>query len=245
MDATTKSVKVVNKKYSDKQKDDSTQRYLPFAEIRDNLLIMKDWSSRMILKVQAVNFNLKSTEEQDSIIYTYQRFLNSLRFPIQILVRSLKVDIDEYINKLKNLAVKQTNPLLQEQTYRYVDFLKNLVDIAQIMKKEFYIVVPFDEEEDKSVRDIWFFGAFKNFWNAIKQEQDISAIKAKRKRVEYLKKNNSERVNMIKASLENIWLKAEILKKDELVKLQINYHNPQVNYSNKVKWDTAKLDINN
>ena len=87
--------------------DSTTQRYLPFSEIRDNLMIMKDGSSRMVLKVHAVNFNLKSSEEQDAIIYAYQRFLNSLRFPIQIIVRSLKVDIENYISKLKNLAVKQ------------------------------------------------------------------------------------------------------------------------------------------
>jgi hypothetical protein len=107
----------------------------------------------MVLKVKAVNFNLKSEEEQDSIIYSYQRFLNSLRFPVQIIVRSLKVDIDAYINKLKNLAVKQQNPLLQEQAYRYIDFLVNLIDMAQIMKKDFYIIVPYDTNENKSVRN--------------------------------------------------------------------------------------------
>ena len=74
--------------------DDSTQRYLPFGEIRDNVMYMKDGSARIILAVQPVNFSLKSEQEQDAIIYSYQRFLNSLRFPVQILVRSLKVDIE-------------------------------------------------------------------------------------------------------------------------------------------------------
>jgi uncharacterized protein affecting Mg2+/Co2+ transport len=118
---------------------------------------MKDSSSRMVLKVHSINFNLKSEEEQDSIIYAYQRFLNTLRFPIQIIVRSLKVDIEGYINKLKNLAVRQINPLLQEQTYKYIDFLVNLVDLAQIMKKDFYIIVPFDNDQNKSIRDTSFF----------------------------------------------------------------------------------------
>lgn len=147
-DKTADSVKSKQKAPS----DTTTQRYLPFSEIRDNMLIMKDGSTRMVIKVKAINFNLKSEEEQDSIIYSYQRFLNSLRFPIQIIVRSLKVDIDSYINKLKNLAVKQQNPLLQEQAYRYIDFLVNLIDMAQIMKKDFYIVVPYDSDDNKSVR---------------------------------------------------------------------------------------------
>ncbi|MDD4530539.1 MAG: hypothetical protein PHO80_03255 [Candidatus Gracilibacteria bacterium] len=239
MDKTTQSIKTAKKPLT----NNTTQRYLPFSEIRDNLIVMKDGSSRIILRVNAVNFNLKSIEEQDSIIYTYQRFLNSLRFPIQILVRSLKVDVEDYLNKLKNLAIKQTNPLLQEQTYRYIDFLKNLVDIAQIMKKEFYIVIPFDEEENKSVRDVSFFGTFNKFWQAINQEESLSSIKEKRRRFDHLKKHNMERVNMIKSSLENIGLKSQILKKDELVKLLINYYNPRVNFNTKVKTEVEKLDI--
>ncbi len=74
--------------------DDSTQRYLPFSEVRDNIVIMKDGSARIVLRVEAVNFLLKSEEEQDSIIYSFQHFLNALQFPIQILIRSLKVDIE-------------------------------------------------------------------------------------------------------------------------------------------------------
>jgi len=147
-DKTTASVKSAKKIIG----DSTTQRYLPFAEIRDNVMLMKDGSSRMVLKVHAVNFNLKSTEEQDALIYAYQRFLNSLRFPIQIVARSLKVDIESYVNKLKNLAIKQTNTLLQEQTYRYIDFLVNLIDMAQIMRKEFYIIVPYDGGLEETVR---------------------------------------------------------------------------------------------
>jgi type IV secretory pathway VirB4 component len=97
-------------------KDASTQRYLPFSEIRDNVVIMKDGSSRMVLKVHALNFNLKSIEEQDAILMSYQRFLNSLNFPIQIIVRSLKVDIESYINRLKNIALKQENSSKNKHT---------------------------------------------------------------------------------------------------------------------------------
>jgi type IV secretory pathway VirB4 component len=169
-------------------KDSSTQRYLPFSEIRDNMIIMKDGSSRMVLKVHALNFNLKSTEEQDAILMSYQRFLNSLSFPIQIIVRSLKVDIEAYINRLKNIAIKQQNPLLQEQTYKYIDFLVNLIDLAQIMKKEFYIVVPFDFENDESVRKTDMFGIFRSFWSALSQEESVADIRANRSRLEKLKK---------------------------------------------------------
>lgn len=210
-------------------KDATTQRHLPFSEIRDNCMIMKDGSSRMVLRVHAVNFNLKSEEEQDAIIIGYQRFLNSLRFPIQIIVRSLKVDIEGYIGKLKNLAVKQKNPLLQEQTYRYVDFLTNLIDMAQIMKKDFYIVVPYDTDEDKSVRETGIVGIFRSFWSAISSEETIFSIREKRRRADVMKKGNIERINTIKTSLESVGIKSEELKKDELIKLLIGYYNPKVN----------------
>jgi len=126
--------------------DSSTQRYLPFSQIRDNLVVMKDSSVRIILKCSTINFLLKSIEEQDAIIMSFQRFLNSLDFPIQIIVRSTKLNIESYLNKLNTLALKQTNPLLQSQTYEYIEYLKKLIEVAQIMRKDFYIVVPIDNE---------------------------------------------------------------------------------------------------
>lgn len=123
----------------------STQRYLPFSQIRENIIIMKDGSARVVLRCSTINFLLKSTEEQDSIIISFQRFLNAIDFPVQILIRSSKLDIDNYLASLKEKAVMQPNKLLQNQTYEYIEYLKKLVEIAQIMKKEFYLIVPFDE----------------------------------------------------------------------------------------------------
>ena len=104
--------------------DSSTQRYLPFSQIRDNIIIMKDNSARVVLRCSTINFLLKSTPEQDAIIMSFQRFLNSIDFPIQILIRSTKLDIDWYLTKLNDLAIKQTNPLnlwiyrISKKTYR-------------------------------------------------------------------------------------------------------------------------------
>lgn len=238
-DKTVASTKAAKKT----SKDSTTQRYLPFSEIRDNCMIMKDGSSRMVLRVHAVNFNLKSEDEQDAIIIGYQRFLNSLRFPIQIIVRSLKVDIEGYLMKLKNLAVKQQNHLLQEQTYRYVDFLTNLIDMAQIMKKDFYIVVPFDHDEERSVRETGLFGLFRSFWSAITSEETIVSIREKRRKAESMKKGNLERLSTIKTSLESVGIKSEEVKKDELIKLLIGYYNPKVNTEVKISdIDTVNIE---
>ncbi len=224
-------------------KDASTQRYLPFSEIRENVVMMKDGSSRMVLRVHALNFNLKSTEEQDAILMSYQRFLNALSFPIQIMIRSLKVDIETYINRLKNLALKQENPLLQEQTYKYVDFLTTLIDLAQIMKKEFYIVVPYDLENNESVRKTDIFGVFKSFWSALSQEESVADIRANRIRMTRLRKWNYERLSQVKMSLESIGLKADEVDKTDLVKLIYNYYNPRVKNELLLKWDVENMDL--
>lgn len=238
-DKTTASVKAWRKP----QKDASSQRYLPFSEIRDNLIIMKDGSSRMVLHVHALNFNLKSTEEQDAILMSYQRFLNSLNFPIQIIVRSLKVDIESYINRLKNLALKQTNNLLQEQTYRYIDFLTNLIDLAQIMRKDFYIVVPYDFENNESIRKTELFWVFKSFWSALSQEESVTDIRSHRMRVDKLKKANFERLSTVKMSLEAIGLKSEPIEKEEIIKLLYNYYNPRLKTETILKADTDSLNL--
>lgn len=153
-----------NKKISP---DGSSQRHLPFSQIRENVIVLKDDSVRMVLKCSTINFLLKSTEEQDSIIVSFQRFLNALDFPVQIMVRSTKLDIDGYLEKLKTKAVNQKNELLQNQTYEYIEYLKKLVEVAQIMRKEFYVVVPFDKQEDQSVKASGIFGIFKSFWRSI------------------------------------------------------------------------------
>lgn len=239
MDKTIESVKSNKKTPSDQ----TTQKYLPFSEIRDNMVIMKDGSARMVLKVKAVNFNLKSEEEQDSIIYSYQRFLNSLRFPVQIVVRSLKVDIDTYISKLKTLAVKQNNPLLQEQAYKYIDFLVNLVDLAQIMRKDFYIIVPYDSTENKSVRNTGLVGIFQNFWSAITHEENIGTIRERRRKIDDLRKQMHERLMIVKSSLETIWIKSEEVQKDDLIKYIMNYYNPKMNFDIKTRDSINSINI--
>lgn len=223
--------------------DNSTQRYLPFSQIRENIMIMKDNSSRIILKCSPINFLLKSTEEQDSIIISFQRFLNSLSFPIQIIVRSTKLDIDSYIENLKDKALKQKNPLLQNQTYEYIEYLKKLIEVAQIMKKDFYIVVPFDSVEWESVRDTSFFSSFKSFWWSINSWDDIAQIKSQIRNFSKIKKSLVNRSNQIKTSLEGIWIKATALEKTDLIKYMTDYYNPNMEDFSQYKGENSDIDL--
>ncbi len=223
--------------------DSSTQRHLPFSQLRENIMIMKDSSWRVVLRCSTINFLLKSNEEQDAIIISFQRFLNSLDFPIQIMVRSTKLDIDGYLEKLKEKAIHQQNELLQNQTYEYIEYLKKLVEVAQIMKKEFYIVVPFDQEEDKSVKDPGIFGVFKSFWRSMNNSDDTVKIKWQIRDFSIIKKGLAGRINTIKTSLESIWIKAVELEKSELVKLMGEYYNPTLWDLRSMKSDISEYNL--
>jgi len=208
--------------------DSSTQRYLPFSSIKENIIIMKDWSARLVLKCSTINFLLKNIDEQDSIIISFQRFLNSLDFPIQILVRSKKLDIESYLSNLNDKALKQKNWLLQNQTYEYIEYLRKLIEVAQIMKKEFYLIIPFDNDWNKSVKDDSIIWMFSTFWKSINQATDLITIKSQLRSFIKLKKWLISRFNWIKTWLENIWIKSEMLEKHELVTFLTDYYNPRL-----------------
>ena len=216
--------------------DNSTQRALAFSGIRDNVVLMKDDSARLVLKCSSINFLLKSEEEQNAIIISFQRFLNTLKFPIQILIRSKKLDIDSYLENLKDKALKQKNPLLQNQTHEYLEYLNKRIEVAQIMKKEFYIIVPYDWLDDISVRDTSLLAPFKQFWAAMfKSWVDVAMIKTQIRKFSKTKKELISRANNIKTWLENLWIKATELKKDELVKFLYDYYNPRLDNFTEIK----------
>ena len=225
--------------------DNSTQRYLPFSQIRENVIIMKDNSARLVLKCSTINFLLKNTDEQDSIIISFQRFLNSLKYPIQIIVRSKKLDIDSYLNNLKNKALKQKNSLLQNQTYEYVEYLTKLIEVAQIMKKEFYIVIPYDETENSSVKDSSFKWMLKNFWSSINWWQQILELKLQIRNFNKMKKSLIIRSNTVKTWLSNVWLKAKILEKQELVAYLTEYYNSSLDNLVTINKDPSEYNIIN
>ncbi|MDI6883250.1 MAG: hypothetical protein QMC93_02125 [Patescibacteria group bacterium] len=121
----------------------TTQQFLEFSQIKDGVIVLKDKSFKGILMVSSINFDLKSEEEQKAIIFQFQRFLNSLDFSCQIIVRSRRLNITGYFDKLQELEKNQKNELLKVQTAGYREFVESLVKEGTIMRKEFFVVVPF------------------------------------------------------------------------------------------------------
>lgn len=194
----------------------ATQAMLDIEEIKDGTLVMKTGSLRAVLMVSSINFSLKATEEQEAIIAGYQEFLNSLDFPIQVLIQSRLLEIDEYVNKLNQQALKQTNELLRIQTAEYAEYIKELVDMAQIMSKDFYVIVPFDGiAQGESKKKL--LSSLKPATKVILDEKDFE-----QRRLQLL-----QRVNHIRDGLEGLGLQVVPLETQELIELMYNTYNPE------------------
>ena len=128
----------------------STQSFLKVSEVRDGVMILKGGGLRSVLAVSSVNFSLKSEDEQNSIISSYQGFINSLDFSLQIVMQSRRLDVTPYIDLMKERLHSVTNQLLQLQIAEYIDFITQLVETAHIMSKTFFVVVPYDANPMKS-----------------------------------------------------------------------------------------------
>lgn len=198
----------------------STQRYLPIAEIKEDTVILKNGGLRAVLKVNSLNFNLKSEIEQQGIIAGYQGFLNTLLFPVQILIRSTRLNIDPYIKSLKDKIGVQTNPLLKEQTGDYISFMEKLVDIADIMQKNFYVIVPVDAPT-KVKR-----GLITRFFDWLNIDDTRSKALQRSHEFHAYSKILRDRITLIQSGLENVGISMRRLNTDELVQLYYTIYNP-------------------
>ncbi len=214
----------------------STQMHLDIAEIKDNTIILKNGGLRAILQTTSINFNLKSEEEQNSIIYGYQRFLNSLEFPIQIVVQSRKLDVDKYIENVREIGEKHTNVLLKEQSNEYCDYILKLVEYADIMEKKFFVVIPFDPYRNKNKNTL------SKFMEAISSSDSIDSIKRRHKEFETLNKGINERVNAAVAGLEGCGLRVARLSTTQLIELFYQIYNPITSRNEKIE-NLNQMDI--
>ncbi|HEY4490216.1 MAG TPA: hypothetical protein VJC12_03110 [Candidatus Paceibacterota bacterium] len=121
----------------------ATQEFVPIEEVRDGIIVMKDSGMRAVLLCSSLNFSLKSDDERTATLLQFQDFLNSLDFSIQIYIESRRLDIRPYLALLENQKKNQTNSLMKIQIQEYIEFVKSFTEQTNIMKKSFYVVVPF------------------------------------------------------------------------------------------------------
>jgi hypothetical protein len=123
----------------------STQQHLDIYDIDQDLVVLKNGGARLMLAVTAVNFDLLSEIEQDAIIAAYSALLNSLSFPIQVIVRSKRTDISLYLEKLQQAEKEQTNRQIKTRIASYRDYVEQLISKNEVLDKKFFIIIPYQE----------------------------------------------------------------------------------------------------
>ncbi|OGE06848.1 hypothetical protein A2W70_01445 [Candidatus Curtissbacteria bacterium RIFCSPLOWO2_02_41_11] len=125
----------------------STQDHLDIEDITEDLIILKTGWVALVLTTTAINFDILSEAEQDATIYAYGALLNSLSFPMEILIRSKKADITSYFQSLTEAERNQVNPDLKRQIQKYQDFIQSTVQQKTVLDKKFYLIITFSPLE--------------------------------------------------------------------------------------------------
>src|SRR3989338_9634816 len=185
----------------------STQSFIEIEEIKDDVVLMKDFSAAAVIEVGAVNFWLLSTEEQSSMIYAYSELLNSLSFPIQIIIISKKIDVSTYLDYLEEKIHKQAVDILKKRMEGYREFIKSIIKINSVLEKRFFFVVPFSPLE---------MGISGTHPNSLSKEYIFN----REKTALYPKRDNLLRL------IIKIGLKGSVLQRQELTELYYNLYNP-------------------
>ncbi len=202
----------------------STQNNLQIAEIRDGVVIMNDGSFRSVVMMKSINFDLMSTQERESVEFAYQGFLNSLYFPIQIFIRSQKVDIQPYIEKLDKIRGEHDNMLLALLMDDYIDYIDQIASQTNIMDKKFYIVIPYfpvtETVKPYTSSKNLFDGVFKLFGNS------KTHVVINEQKLEEAKTELRNRVQAVLAGLAQSDVQGIPLDTQELIELYYDTYNP-------------------
>jgi type IV secretory pathway VirB4 component len=211
-----------------KSEGSAVQKFLPIAEIKQDTIMLKNGGIRAVLDVSSMNFSLKSEDEQQAIVNSHQEFLNTLTFPLQVVVRSSKLNVDGYIADLEDRASKQKNPLLKEQTMDYARFIDRLIDVSGIMQKKFYVIIPVDPP---GIAKASFFSKYMS-WLSPSDTREKAL--ARKRTFEEMNTKMRDRVNIVKSGLENIGLTCERLPTQQLIELFYKIFNPETSQEQKL-----------
>ncbi len=199
----------------------STQNALEIAEIRDGIVIMNDGSFRTVVMCQSINFDLMAADERESVEFSYQGFLNSLYFDIQIFIRSQRVDLRPYLKKLDRIRSEHDNMLLALLMEDYIGYMSVIAQQSNIMDKKFYVVIDYRSAvtTGKAVE------ASKGFFSTVlgKKSQHVIINEAE---LEAAKTELRNRIQTVMAGLQQCGVNSIPLDTEELIELYYDAYNP-------------------
>lgn len=202
----------------------STQQLVSVREVRDSVLLLKDGSMRAIVEVSAINFELRSEDEQIAIIQNFQKFINSIDFPLQICIQSRRLYIDNYLKLASEASGQLDNELLRIQANEYIKFIKELSSLTNIMSKKFYIVVPFYVFEAPTKA-----GIMQSIRSIV--GSNTGTVEMPEEKFETYRNQLMQRSELIFGGLVGLGLKTRLLERDEMVQMFYNLYNPMTKSS--------------
>lgn len=208
---------MISKKLQGNKPKISTQKYLDIAEIRDDMVVLRDGTVRAVLMVSSVNFDLKSEEEQQAMVGSYVNFLNSLQFPLQIVIQSRPLNIEDYLQRLVITEREHSNELLRMQTADYRKFVEDLIQLEKIMSKKFFIIVPYAPGQDNKLK---FTDRVVSLFSTAK------AVTLSRDRFKKYARELNKRAIFIYSGITSMGLQARRLNTQALIELYYNSYNP-------------------
>lgn len=198
----------------------STKQFVGIQEIGDNTIILKDGSLRQIIEVSSTNFELKSQDEQLAILAGFREFLNTLDFSLEIMVMSQKLNIDKYLAVVNQIVENQQHELLRIQAIDYAKFVKELTQLANIMAKNFYVVVPFYLGPRTKG------GILETAKSIFKPAETVKSLSPEE--FDSYKNQLTQRVSLVLENIAGLNLPAKLLEKEELTDLYYRFYNPEV-----------------
>lgn len=225
-----------------KTNPNSSQNTLQIAEIRDGIVILNDGSFRAVVMVKSINFDLMSPQEQEAVEFSYQGFLNSLYFPIQIFVRTQKVDLEPYIEKLDKIRTEHDNMLLSLLMEDYIEYIDNLSQQTNIMDKKFYVVIPFFPFDDIKKALTESKNLIKGIVGLFNQKEEHIVINEAD--LEKAKTELRNRVQAVLSGLMDCGIQGLPLDTQELIELYYDTYNPDTATRQQLKnFDNLTADI--
>lgn len=208
----------------------TTQDHLDILDIKEDLVFLKNGAVCAVLQTTAVNFDLLSEIEQDAIIIAFSMLLNSITFPVQIVLRSKKLDISKYIEKVQRVEAKITDPLLKHQAEGYRKFVQEVIKTNEVLDKKFYVIVPsggnIDTEPGSGPFD-WFLRLF----GAQNRRVDVDVDKTMQEATIQL----MPKVEHVAKEFDRIGIRSRQLTTQELVELYFDIYNPSSVHGQRIR----------
>lgn len=198
-------------------KSSPTQQFVPVKEIRDGVIVLKDDTLVSVVLVSSINISLKSYDEQRAVLSQFQNFLNTLDFPLQIVIQSRRYDVRPYILTLENRLKAQTEPLLRVQTQEYIQFIQTFTEEVNVMRKNFFVVVPYNPAIISSSSGL---GKIFSFFGKKQTNADLTAT------FEEQRTQLEQRTSVVEQGLSRLGLRVAQLGTQEVIELLYKTFNP-------------------